>query len=582
MADASTDETLSGFDNFALSLNAVQAQMNGRDGFLEAIQTADKMVGAKKEKVVKEQTAGFLQATLGGMDPGEALKRFPKTDEKQVQGFLQQYQQQQRDQATRKATASEWDRQHGIDQADAIAAEGRAAANRSKEAIDVDRRKLDLEEAKRKAEDAANDAKAQDRATVGGIAQRDAAAAPPAGSGAVMPQGVVAGGDRSWSPASPQTTSIIPHAQAGFLSAAGVTPKATAQDVTTRRDMGPGFFSTAEEVRARDLETRKKEADIQKAGTDSETKRQTTAFMAEYSANGNKYTPEMIAKYPLAATAVGATVAREDTQDFQAKQQAARLESAKTLVGERAKAQGIVLTPESTQMLAENYLATGTLPPLGMGTAAAQARTQIYNKASESGKTGGEIATQGAIYKATSAALKGDLKTYDGMQASHERIAAGFTILRNASAAAPRFGSMLANKPWEWIQKQAFSDPAMTNYKAALEIVLPEYAKLMSGNGMSQALQVEQLHHAQQILSSAMSDEQLNSALDTLESEMQGTLAAITKTVGQRTSNIGSSTFKTSSPVSAPKEGDLYDGVDPKTGQTVKAKFIGGKWIRVQ
>jgi hypothetical protein len=84
MADYSE---LTDVDKLLLYSSALTARQDGKDGFLEAIQAADKIVGAKKEKRTKEHTAGFLQAVFSGEDPAIAYRKFPDASQTDVQGF---------------------------------------------------------------------------------------------------------------------------------------------------------------------------------------------------------------------------------------------------------------------------------------------------------------------------------------------------------------------------------------------------------------------------------------------------------------------------------------------------------------
>jgi hypothetical protein len=189
------------------------------------------------------------------------------------------------------------------------------------------------------------------------------------------------------------------------------------------------------------------------------------------------------------------------------------------------------LTPESIDLAAQLYAQTGTLPPLGIGKAAAGLKTQILNRASELTMGGGTSAADAASklistkqdVQSASKAVK-DFST--GLQS---RQVTSFNTAIDHLATMDKLADALANNDVKVFNTvaNAFArqtgSPAPTNFDTAKTIVASEVAKAVSGSSMA----LKDRDEIRDQILAARSPEQLKGATDTLKKLLGGQLNSL-------------------------------------------------------
>lgn len=525
-----SEEGLTGADAAILIKMAGATGQTGNDGFLDAIKTADGMVKLKREKIEKEHTAGFLQAILAGEDPGMAYKAFPKASETAAQGFLSQKLAQDRQIETEKR--AETTHQERLDESRAYEEKQRPIRTKTELDAHIARQKADFaqekvkqEEAQRLAEQGALDVQNTSRAMNAGFLQHGQA------------------------PAGYPTQDVPPtidQVDAGFLS-----------QIAANQQVPPGRAAIAAPIAREQMMKEQKgfldmglvEANTEKARAAAVDPTEQAGFLAAVTREG-RVTPEIITAFPNAYKAAGGFVKQGLQQGFQSEQLDKRLEAQVKSAGIRqtamdARASRGDMTDDDAKYWARVQMITGELPA-GLGRSGKNvAKISAFHAelAREMGVEPETYAQQKAAYSAGKKALGKDTEMVDSMEMGHRRVTSAIAILRQSSADFPRMNSLIANKGYEWAMKEVAGDPEALRYISAMSILQPEYAKLVSGNGMARALQDNQLKHAYSILSVNMGHDGLMNVLDLMEQEAQTSINGVKSTTLDRMRNISSPTL---------------------------------------
>lgn len=144
---------------------------------------------------------------------------------------------------------------------------------------------------------------------------------------------------------------------------------------------------------------------------------------------------------------------------------------------------------------ATRYNVTGTLPPLGMGKAAAGLRSRILTRAAElaGGRTAESLATQPADYKNSQSTLKALQLSSAAMSRATGALHSNATLLLAASKKAlggSWTGTRAENEVRLAMGRQT-NDPDVAAYDQYVQTVANEYAKIMGGAPGSNAAATE-------------------------------------------------------------------------------------------
>lgn len=190
------------------------------------------------------------------------------------------------------------------------------------------------------------------------------------------------------------------------------------------------------------------------------------------------------------------------------------------------------LTDDAVQLLAGRYLKDGSLPPLGMGKAAAGARQKILNQATKMAKDlgldAGDLVAGTLDIKATGHALDKSMTQLSTVKSFEE------TALKNADlmlTLAPKGGGQ-SNIPAlnRWLQagrKQIAGDKDVTSFDIALGTFADEYAKIVSGSTGSQGSTDASRREAYDRLSKYATQGQLAAGIATMKQEMGNRISSM-------------------------------------------------------
>jgi len=187
--------------------------------------------------------------------------------------------------------------------------------------------------------------------------------------------------------------------------------------------------------------------------------------------------------------------------------------------------------PDTIDMMANVYLQTGAMPPLGMGKKAADARTQILNRAQQismgGGATAAEAATNVVQGKQDVAGQTAAVKDFSsGLSA--RRVTANNTALNHLETMDKLAGD-LANADTRIVNAasnafaRATGSAAPTNFDAAKQLVAAEVIKAVVQNGGG----VTERQEAADNIKSANSPEQLRGVIATYRELLGGQLSSL-------------------------------------------------------
>jgi len=186
--------------------------------------------------------------------------------------------------------------------------------------------------------------------------------------------------------------------------------------------------------------------------------------------------------------------------------------------------------PNTIDFMAQTYMQTGTIPPLGMGPMAAAARSKILSRASELAMGGGQTAAQAA------ANIAGNKVEQAGSVAGAKAVG---TQIANVNMAAVETRNMIPtlqsyvtkvnptdyptlNEAGNFVAKKS-GDPNVVAMAASMNALVNTYARAINPKG---APTVSDKEHAREILNAGMSKGQINAALNVIQQEMNAALAS--------------------------------------------------------
>ena len=187
--------------------------------------------------------------------------------------------------------------------------------------------------------------------------------------------------------------------------------------------------------------------------------------------------------------------------------------------------------PDTIDMMANVYLQTGAMPPLGMGKKAADARTQILNRAQQISTGGGATPAEAAASvvgaKQNVAAQTATLKDFSSGLSSR-RVTANNTALNHLET-LDKLADSLANSDIRVVNAagnafaKATGSSAPTSFDAAKQLVASEVIKAVTQNGGG----VTERQEAAKNITSASSPEQLKGITQTYRDLLGGQLTTL-------------------------------------------------------
>jgi hypothetical protein len=190
-----------------------------------------------------------------------------------------------------------------------------------------------------------------------------------------------------------------------------------------------------------------------------------------------------------------------------------------------------ILTPDALDSAARTYRMTGTIPPLGQGKAASALRSAIINKAGELDKADGKTGEQSAIDRITgksnTSALNQLQKQRTMISAFEKNAQLNGDMALKLSDQVDRTGVPILNQWLQAGQKNITGNPAVSQFHAANETFVNEYAKIMSGSMGNTAVSDSARAHAHSLLSTAQTKDQYKAIMGTLNQEMNNRMAGL-------------------------------------------------------
>lgn len=244
---------------------------------------------------------------------------------------------------------------------------------------------------------------------------------------------------------------------------------------------------------------------------------------------------------------------------------------------------GAVLDEDTVNMVAQQYIKTGSMPPLGYGPAGAAARRQVLKKAGEMvAQTGGDVATNKAEFGSEAASLK-QLQNYvNRVDASQNVFLKNLNQVDKYSEAGIAGETPIFNK---WIQagRRATGDADVAAFDAAIKTAAREYARIMSGPTSNAQLTVSAQANADEMLSSAMNADQLQAVITVMKQDVENSKQAAQEQLQQIRDSIGGigqgGPTNFTVPDGAPDAAGQPDGAALQMDGKVIAKAKDGKWV---
>ena len=183
------------------------------------------------------------------------------------------------------------------------------------------------------------------------------------------------------------------------------------------------------------------------------------------------------------------------------------------------------LTPDSITNAAARYNIDGTLPPLGMGKAGANMRSQILNEAAVQAKGSGVSAEDQRIAQIGNAVNKSSLAQLGKSEAMVGAFEKNFN--RNADLALKQStvvdstGIPIVNS---WInagKRSVTGDPKLSAYDTAIKATVNEYAKIISGSMGNTATALAEIKKVNELLAAAQTPAQVEAVIGMMKQETQ-------------------------------------------------------------
>ena len=152
------------------------------------------------------------------------------------------------------------------------------------------------------------------------------------------------------------------------------------------------------------------------------------------------------------------------------------------------KNDGSQYSPDGVDLAAQQYLATGIMPALGMGQS--PVRAQIINKAAELSKNKGQdnsnVPSERASFKADTNSLTQLTKIRDNTLSFEKQAVKNFDLADGIAKTLDNQGNTVFNRWYSRkVKGEAIGDPQQRNFDLALNRALMEYAKVTTGGAAS-------------------------------------------------------------------------------------------------
>lgn len=204
--------------------------------------------------------------------------------------------------------------------------------------------------------------------------------------------------------------------------------------------------------------------------------------------------------------------------------------------------EGTSLSPEAVEKAADMMATTGTLPPLGMGAAAAQMRSKILDRAAKK-YADVDWASAGAQFKADQGSLGAMQKQRDAVGAFEDTALKNVKVFEDAAKKVIDTGSPFLNKPLRAIDQKVLGSGEQAAFNTARLTVIPEFAKILNNPNLGGQLSDSARHEIDTILAPDATLKQIYDSIAVLKKDTANrrtsydeAIANIQKRITQKTS----------------------------------------------
>lgn len=239
----------------------------------------------------------------------------------------------------------------------------------------------------------------------------------------------------------------------------------------------------------------------------------------------------------------------------------------------------VALTPESLDIAANMYLKTGTLPPMGMGKAAASTRQAIINRAAQINPQA-DIASSQAGFQADKGSLSAIQKQADAVTAFESTATKNAQLLRDALKDLPDGGATLLNTPLRGAAL-ALGSKGVSKVNVLRQSVANEYARIISNPSLTGVMSDAARKEGETLLSPNATIGQYLTAMDTLGQEAGNRRASFQDQISSIQGRIkgGKGAAPSSAPVESTSPVRKYL-TNNKTGESAWFTLKNGQWVK--
>lgn len=202
----------------------------------------------------------------------------------------------------------------------------------------------------------------------------------------------------------------------------------------------------------------------------------------------------------------------------------------------------LLLTPEGLDVAALNYARTGQLPPMGIGKAGMGIRAKIINRAAFLNPNL-DVAGNRAAFAADRTSLTGLQRQFDAYKSYERTVTLNTDVLRKAMSKIKDTGSPVLNTVVRNIDKNALGSEELAAYNAALQTVVPEFARLLNNPNLTGQLTDTARKEIDSIVSKNYTINQMLAALAVLEQDANNRVTSSQDQINEVKARLGQSPY---------------------------------------
>jgi len=178
------------------------------------------------------------------------------------------------------------------------------------------------------------------------------------------------------------------------------------------------------------------------------------------------------------------------------------------------------LSEEGLNYVADYLNQTGILLPMGMGNQGTRAK--VFNRAAQRLKAaGGDLGTNAAANKSDRESLGAMQKQYDAVTAFEGTALKNAKVLISKMEKIQDTGSPFFNAPIRTLSKKGAGSAEQAAYETALNVVVPEFAKILGNPGLSGQLTDSQRQEIQRVINKDATLNQMRAIIDVLTTDAE-------------------------------------------------------------